>query len=341
MTQQISNIEVSEEQGISLKVILARETWIGPSVLMTALLSAFTLSRLPKYGSVMPALELLPLWIVVSVIFGAIYYFFWCVNRNISNPFSLLFSNRTSNLEVLVPILLLIVISGMNMVAFMWIKPYLNSVIPFWADPMLANIDRAIFLGHDPWSLIQGLNTDALVYIYHRGWFAFLILAILNIAAQPPSLTKSSLIVTYFALWTFVGPLVHSLLPAAGPIFFSDLGYGDRFAELHTISGTADMSDYLWTHFASGDFGPGVGISAMPSMHIATSVWAVIAIAACAPKLRYFAMAFCLLMVMLSVALGWHYFIDGVVGGLSTLAVYVCARRLLPEPFHLVRGVAA
>ena len=44
------------------------------------------------------------------------------------------------------------------MIAFMWTKPLLNFV-PFWADPLLARADRLLFLGTDPWKLLDWMNS--------------------------------------------------------------------------------------------------------------------------------------------------------------------------------------
>ena len=122
---------------------------------------------------------------------------------------------------------------------------------------------------------------------YHRGWFALMIATLLLVLSRPASSEKSSLLLSYFLLWTLFGPIVHCLLPAGGPIFFEHLGYGDRFAGIQRPHDMVLMSDYLWTSYATGGFGPGSGISAMPSLHIATTAWMVIAVRVHAPRMTW------------------------------------------------------
>ena len=215
-----------------------------------------------------------------------------------------------------------IVLAGLNMIAFMWAKPLLNYLVPFWADPLLADLDRLLFLGRDPWTLLSWLNATPMAIFYHVAWFALMILTLVIVLAAPPSPRKSAVMLTYFILWSVVGPLVHTLLPAAGPVFFEPLGYGSRFGALHNVSETRDVADYLWSIYAGEGFGPGSGISAMPSMHIATTVWMAIAIRRFAPRL-FVPMALAgFLIFLLSIALGWHYAVDGIVGGAAALACH-------------------
>ena len=59
--------------------------------------------------------------------------------------------------------------------------------------------------------------------------------------------------------------------------------------------------------YATGGFGPGSGISAMPSLHIATTAWMVIAVRVHAPRMTWVISVFALLIFLLSISLGWHY----------------------------------
>ena len=177
-----------------------------------------------------------------------------------------------------------ITIAGLNMIAFMWTKPLLNFV-PFWADPLLARADRLLFLGTDPWKLLDWLNSVPAALFYHRGWFAMMIVTLLVVLSQPASVRKSAVMLSYFILWSIVGPIVHILMPAAGPVFYAKLGYGSDFAGIRVPEEMTTMSDYLWNVYQGDQFGPGSGISAMPSMHIATTAWMVIAIYVLARRL--------------------------------------------------------
>src|SRR4029453_4288312 len=101
--------------------------------------------------------------------------------------------------------LLCVFLAGLNMTTFMLVKPLLNYLVPFWADPLLADFDKAFSLGHDPWTLLIWLNSRATAIFYHRGWFTLMIMTLTVVLAQSPSPTKSAAKLTYFVLWSIVG----------------------------------------------------------------------------------------------------------------------------------------
>jgi hypothetical protein len=197
---------------------------------------------------------------------------------------------------------------------------------------MLATFDRLLFLGRDPWTFLDWLNAMPMAVFYHRGWFALMIVTLLLVLARPPSPQKSALMLTYFLLWTLVGPVIHILLPAAGPVFYAKLGYGNDFAGIYLPEEMVQMTDYLWTSYAAGGFGPGSGISAMPSLHIATTAWMVLAVYVLARRWTVPIAIAGLLIFLLSISLGWHYAADGVVGALAAIGCYrLCLRAFDPE----------
>jgi hypothetical protein len=214
-----------------------------------------------------------------------------------------------------------ILLTGLNMVTFMWVKQLLNYLVPFRADPLLAAADRMIFFT-DPWRLLIWLDNWPMALFYHRAWFALMVLLLLKVLMSPPSAEKSALLLTYFLLWSVFGPAVHTLMPAAGPVFYAHLGYGDRFAALSMPPETQEVANYLWRTYRGGSFGPGAGISAMPSLHIATTAWVVIATARFARGWLFPISAMAALITLLSVALGWHYAVDGIVGAFGTYAIW-------------------
>ncbi|MFL6746226.1 MAG: phosphatase PAP2 family protein, partial [Sphingomicrobium sp.] len=205
--------------------------------------------------------------------------------------------------------------------------------VAFWADPKLAGVDRALFLGHDPYRLLAWLNSMPMAIFYHRGWFALMIVTLLVVLYRPPSPQKSAIMLSYFLLWTIVGPVIHILLPAAGPVFFERLGYGADFSAIRLPDEMVRMKDYLWAYYSKGGFGPGSGISAMPSLHIATTAWMVIAMFVHARRWTLPVAACGALIFLLSISLGWHYAIDGIVGASAAIGCYrLCLRLYAAQP---------
>ena len=298
--------------------------WFLPGVVLTLGLAAFSLLEIPDYSGVIGALSLLPLWFGIAVAVGGVIILiatFQMMIAGIERPLGVIRDFCITHKRRLLLILPGLLLTGMNMIVFMWVKQLLNYLVPFWADPYLAAADRFIFFT-DPWRLLTWLDSFPFALFYHRGWFALMILALLKVLWSPPSDEKTALMLTYFILWSVFGPVVHTLLPAAGPVFYAHLGYGDRFAEFGMTAETQKLADYLWTIYEGGGFGPAAGISAMPSLHIATTAWLVIAIHRFARSWLIPVAALSFMIFVLSVALGWHYAVDGIVGIAATFGLW-------------------
>jgi len=134
--------------------------------------------------------------------------------------------------------------------------------------------------------------------------------------AQKPSFERSASLLSYFALWSIFGPIGQMLGSSAGPIFYQRVGLGDRFAELsdNIPEITQKLSTYLWDMQVNGVLDVGAGVSAMPSLHIATVTWIYLVFRGQRSRLASPAALFALYIWALSVALGWHYAVDGIVG---------------------------
>jgi len=302
--------------------------WLIPSIGLTLLSASFALLMIPDVSGIMPALMMLPLWLAAAFTIASIHGFFGMMSASVANPFAHIGKIVSQERHKVWMLALCVVLAGLNMIAFMWMKPLLNYMVPFWADPLLAEADHLLFLGNDPWALLTWLNSTPMAIFYHRGWFAMMILTLIVVAKAPPSPEKSALMLSYFVLWSLVGPIIHSLVPAAGPIFFANMGYGDRFAQLQGIPETRQLAVYLWNIYSGSGFGAGSGISAMPSMHLATTGWMVIAFHVCARKWQVPMALAGLLIFLLSISLGWHYAVDGLVGAGSALLCYRLLRTV-------------
>ncbi|MFL6733201.1 MAG: phosphatase PAP2 family protein [Sphingomicrobium sp.] len=298
--------------------------WILPGLILTFGLAAFSLAKLPDFSGVRGALSLLPLWMILGIAMGAVIVMimtFQMMASGVQRPLAALRQYVIQNRKRLILLVPGMFLAGLNMVVFMWVKQLLNYLVPFWADPYLAAVDHLIFFA-DPWRFLTPLDTFGFALFYHRGWFALIIIALLRVLWSAPSDEKTALMLTYFLLWSIFGPIVHTLLPAAGPVFYAHLGYGDRFASLGMTAETQKLADYVWGVYKGGVFGPAAGISAMPSLHIATSAWAVIAMHRFARRWLAVVAALSTLIFVLSVALGWHYGVDGIVGAAGAYFIW-------------------
>ena len=211
------------------------------------------------------------------------------------------------------------ILLALNLMFFCTLKAQLGQIVSFSADPLLADIDKML-LGSDAWRLTEWFNHERLSIIYHRGWFIWLAFVIFYLCKRPASSEKERLLISYVLMWSIFGPLVHLMLPAAGPVFYSELGYGDRFVALDQSARSLAVKGYLWDGYVTKTFYPASGISAMPSLHLATMFWSLIAIR----KSRWiiFGWLFTAYIFLGSIAIGWHYAIDGIAGGMGAVLCY-------------------
>jgi hypothetical protein len=191
-------------------------------------------------------------------------------------------------------------------------------------------MDHAIF-GMDPWRLFQGMDLTFHAWAYSFFWAIAIMCALVWLLAQPRSTERSTSLLSYFALWSVFGPLGQFFLSAAGPIFYARIGLGDRFAELerNIPEVTHKVSGYLWDMHVNGVLGAGAGVSAMPSLHIATVTWIYLAFRNQRSRFAPFAALFAVYIFAMSVALGWHYAVDGIAGAAGAIACHAACRAYL------------
>jgi hypothetical protein len=292
--------------------------WILASTVLTVLLGVFALALmifLPFTALPDPIFSLASWfgWTFMASGVALLVYTLKLMRTGEERPIKRLAENWRSDRRRFVVIGAGMTLAGADMYFFMISKPELNLLFPFWADPALANID-AYLLTHDAWRLFASWNLEILAWVYTPFWFFGILLTFFWLLLKPPSMIKSMAIVSYFAIWSIFGPIGQALLSSAGPIFYGRLGLGDRFANMPIPPLTLGLSDYLWHSFEHHSLVPGAGISAMPSLHIATMAWMVLAFFLFRSRWTIPALLLSVYIYAGSVALGWHYMTDGLVG---------------------------
>ena len=213
-----------------------------------------------------------------------------------------------------------------------WLKTLMPLIIPFWADPLLADIDYWLFLGIDPWRLTLPLKPlEPLIDTVYALWFPIKSYTMAVILISLPSFRKSRAILAYFYTVGLFGVLGQYLLSSAGPLFYETAGFGSRFVELepHLTPVVKSARAYLWNVYTTGGDAIGGGISAMPSVHVAVAAWVALAVRSLYRPLAILGWAFFAIIMVGSVYLGWHYAVDGIVGWLAALAAWKLADMTL------------
>jgi hypothetical protein len=311
--------------------------WIVPSLALTLGIGIVCVILGPNSEFLVPATFSPVGCMIIAWVFGSIWMVAKIFSIRPASPLAeamriLVFErNRIAFLAAIVMLI------GAALMVFTWIKSLLNLHVAFTEDPALALFDYRLFFGHDPWIFVTWLDFPQVGQIYHRAWFFAIIAVTLVSAAAPKSAQKSAIMLSFFMLWLVVGPLIHILLPAAGPIFFERMGYGPRFAGLTPDRETVEVANMLWATYASHGSLAGAGISAMPSLHIAMVTWMTLAIRAFEPRFFRPMLAFAVLIFALSVALGWHYAVDGLIGAASSVLCYL----MLWSGYSLSKGAGS
>lgn len=210
---------------------------------------------------------------------------------------------------------------GTSFAALTWAKAMIPS---FPWDVPLADLDKAIFFGTDPWKIFQ---VDWLHWLYavsYVYWFAAVYTGLIVLALV--SEERARIAFVSVILICAVDTVLQHAFASAGPIFWEDLGMGDRFAPLSNGRPIFTMfADYLWQGRVEGVLKAGMGISAMPSMHVALSAWLIFAY----PGYRLLTVPYTLVVWAASIASGWHYATDGLAGIAMAWAAVVLARRIV------------
>jgi hypothetical protein len=218
-----------------------------------------------------------------------------------------------------------IALVGLMTMGASWVRSQIPFVFPFWADPLWADIDQVIF-GQDPFLPLRDWLGQWIIGIdlVYSMWYPATLLSLSGVFLSK----RNVAIIAYFLTWGMFGLVLQICGSAAGPIFWNRIGLGNRFDLVfeNVPLGSQMASDYLWAAYISNGNEIGSGITAMPSLHVATAAW--IALVYCKSRFALPAIAYYVLVFIGSVALGWHYFMDGLVGTLMALVSFPLARLL-------------
>jgi hypothetical protein len=228
--------------------------------------------------------------------------------------------------------------------AFSYFRVYIPTFRPFSWDPTLAEWDRLLHGGVYPWEWLQPILGHPYVTTIFNGFYHLWFAAMFGVVLwQMGSLKRPRLrmqfFLTFVMLWALLGNVAATLLSSAGPVFYGRVsGPPDPFAPLmsylHAANEVApvwalNVQDMLWDSYAQHGLAIIGGMTAMPSMHIATCTsFALVAFGA-NRKLGYLFVAFAVIVQIGSVHLGWHYAIDGYVAAIGTVLIWLAVGWLL------------
>ena len=212
------------------------------------------------------------------------------------------------------------------LVAFAQFKNLIPTLNPFDWDTRFMELDRLLHFGQLPHEYILPLLGGPFVLSFFTGLYniwLFLMYFVLLIACflRPGSPVRMQFLFAFVLTWAVGGNLVATIFSSAGPVYYGLLGLGDIYDPLlqhlavHAETGfvtVVDTQNLLWQfHTMENSVN---GISAFPSMHVASSVLMAIFAFNWSRLAGYLMSAFAMIIMIGSVLLAWHYAVDGYVG---------------------------
>ncbi len=221
--------------------------------------------------------------------------------------------------------------------AFTSFKSSITFINPFQYDALFMEIDRWLHFGRQPWEWLQPLLgypivTSAISFAY-KLWYGvfYLIFFWMAFSTRSPQLRMRYLI-SYLLCWALLGSLAATFLSSAGPCFYGLVVPGDDpYAPLFGYLKEADAQHqnwslfaqaYLWENYALGQLNSASGISAMPSLHVAIAALQALLGWQLSRRAGLLLTAYCVVIMIGSVHLGWHYAIDGYVSVLAVIVIW-------------------
>jgi hypothetical protein len=218
-------------------------------------------------------------------------------------------------------------------ITFHAFKQSLSPILGFRADIWLHRIDVALH-GQMPWMWLEPILRNAqwvrfLDELYML-WFIVLIGFVTWAGWSKSRALRQRALIALLLLWVGGGTLGAWLAPSAGPCYYGHVvagtdPYAPLMARLDDINRDGQLrarfnQEGLWSLSIADKWAAFGGVSAMPSMHVAFAVLVALVAWARSRALGALALAFAVTIQVGSVALGWHYAVDGYAGALVALA---------------------
>lgn len=230
---------------------------------------------------------------------------------------------------------------------FTSVKTMLPDLVPFYADPLLADIDRQLHGGRAPWrytvAVVPPGLTPAIEALYFGGWNLLLPGCMLAVAVVPALRNvRAQYVWTFLIAWALLGNVLAGAVMSAGPVYYHLVTGDGRFAELvaylsqHSLAQVA-WQGVLWRSHVDGT-AIGSGISAFPSIHLANATMFVLLAGRIGRRWLWAAIAYCAFILFGSVYLGWHYAIDGYFSIAATALIWKAVGWALARRASRARG---
>ena len=279
-------------------------------------------------------------WFVVIFVLGHTIYVMVVIHpkRLISYLFQE-WQNRFLKPQRLINTFFVLLLLPLFMSAFSSFKSLIPVINPFLWDETFQYVDHFIHFGHHPWELIQPyldqpISSFRINFIYHLWVFVMNGMLLWQICTLKDSLLRMQFLLCFLLLWVVLGSVLATIFASVGPCYYGEVvvginPYEDLLGYLwdahnYQTLWALDMQKKLWDGYQLAAVTQGSGVSAMPSLHVATSVLFALLAWRTNKALGVLLTGFCCLIFIGSIHLGWHYAIDGYVSIIMTLLIWKC-----------------
>ncbi|MCW3796714.1 phosphatase PAP2 family protein [Sphingomonas sp. BN140010] len=232
------------------------------------------------------------------------------------------------------PLLLLPLLMG----GFGTLKQMIPLYNPFSWDDIWAKLGQTLCFGWTPWQLTHAVFGSPLATVFldrlYLAWVPLLFLVVPCVAFAAPRLLRAQFFLSFAGAFVLIGVVGAFLFSSAGPCFATLIGtrsagnYVELMSRLHAIDAAGynlsavHFQNELWHAYQQREFGFGLGISAMPSMHNAIAFLYALAASRLGWKMAALGWTFAGLILIGSVHLGWHYLSDGLVAWAAMYGIW-------------------
>jgi hypothetical protein len=241
--------------------------------------------------------------------------------------------------------------------SFSQVKTLIPIVQPFYLDTTLHELDRALHFGLDPWQLLHPilghpLITYAIDRLYALWFFVVYAAMLLQMVAVGDRRRRLQFLFSSVLAWMLLGCLGATLLSSAGPTFYAEIvGTPDPYAPLVTYLRETNATvisffghdlrldllalhvrGMLWDFYERNSTMLGGGISAAPSMHVASTWLVARLLQTFGRRAAIFGWGFFGIILVGSIHLGWHYALDGYIAILCAWLIWRAVGWSLDRP---------
>lgn len=242
------------------------------------------------------------------------------------------------SLMIFIPIFFSFFTSAKNLIPF---------IQPFAWDPVLAEWDRVLHFGRQPWEWLHpvlkaAFITSAISFSYKLWFFNKYVMIFWQAFSMKRPNLRAQFFITMVLAWIINGFVIALMFSSAGPCYF-DHFYPDLtnpYAELmgflrqsHEKMQVMDLwaMDYLLQAYQAKTSNLFSGISAFPSMHVCVALLNALVGWRISRALGVVFTVYLVLIMAGSVHLGWHYAVDGYASLASTAIIWLIVGRFFPK----------